>query len=246
MYLITTTWVGGTDLDRARTAAERYLEIDPTDANTYNLLAYIQSQQGDHQAALSTIKKYVALRPDVADVYDSAWEIHVQAGLFDEALAYADRYRELRPQAYAPWQLRGETFLMRDDPERARQEFLSMSDGTLASQVTRALDVSHAYVAEGRFKEAERSLRRAVELARCGSEDRAVRRRDRPAAMRNARFELGLVLAARGRAEEAIREFRAGEAASAAGVTGRLDPYAPQAATSSGWRTIGAATRRKP
>ena len=226
MYLITTTWVGGTDLDRARTAAERYLEIDPTDANTYNLLAYIQSKQGDHQAALSTIKKYVALRPDVADVYDSAWEIHVQAGLFDEALAYADRYRELRPQAYAPWQLRGETFLMRDDPERARQEFLSMSDGTLASQVTRALDVSHAYVAEGRFKEAERSLRRAVELAA------AVRRTapsgdgTGPAAMRNARFELGLVLAARGRAEEAIREFRAGEAASAAGVTGRLDPYA--------------------
>ena len=165
IYLITTTWLGGTDLDRARTAAERYLEIDPTDANTHNLLASIQSRQGDHQAASSTIKKYVALQPDVADVYDSAWEIHVQAGLFDEALAYADRYRELRPQAYEPRQLRGETFLMRDDPERARQEFLSMPDGTLASQVTRALDVSHAYVAEGRFKEAERSLRRAVELA---------------------------------------------------------------------------------
>lgn len=226
IYLITTTRLDGTDLDRARTAAERYLEIDPTDATTYNLLAYIQSQQGDHQAASSTIKKCVALQPDVADVYDSAWEIHVQAGRFDEALAYADRYRELRPQAYAPWQLRGETFLMRDDPERARQEFLSMPDGTLASQVTRAQDVSHAYVAEGRFKEAERSLRRAVELAA------AVRRAappgdgTGPAAMRNARFELGLVLAARGRAEDAIREFRAGEAALAAGATGRLDPYA--------------------
>jgi tetratricopeptide (TPR) repeat protein/TolB-like protein len=224
--LITTTWLGGTNLDRARTAAERYLEIDPTDANTNNLLAYIQSQQGDHQAASSTIKKCVALQPDVADVYESAWEIHVKAGLFDEALAYADRYRELQPEAYAPWQLRGETFLMRDDPERARQEFLSMPGGTPASQFTQALDVSHAYVAEGRFKEAERSLRRAVELAA------AVRRTappgdgTGPAAMRNARFELGLVLAARGRAEEAIREFRAGEAASAAGVTKRRDPYA--------------------
>jgi len=65
-----------------------------------------------------------------------------------------------------------------------------MSDRTLASQVTRALDVSHAYVAEGRFKEAERSLRTAVELAA------AVRRTappgdgTGPAAMRNARFEL--------------------------------------------------------
>jgi serine/threonine protein kinase/tetratricopeptide (TPR) repeat protein len=226
IYLITTTWLGGTDLDRARTAAERYLEINPTDADTYNLLACVQSRQGDHQAASSTIKKYVALQPDVARVYDAAWEIHVQSGLFDEALAYADRYRQLRPEAYAPWQLRGETFLMRDDPERARQEYLSMSDGTLAPQVTRALDISHAYVAEGRFKEAERSLRKAVELAA------AVRRTapsgdgTGPAAMRNARFELGLVLAARGRAEEAIREFRAGEAASAAGVTGRRDPYA--------------------
>jgi len=44
--------------------------------------------------------------------------------------------------------------------------------------------------------------------------------------MREARFELGLVLAARGRAEEAIREFRAAEAASAAGVRRRPDPYA--------------------
>ena len=226
IYLITSTWLGGTDLDRARAAAERYLELDPTDATTCNRLAHIQSRQGDQEAALSTIKKCVALQPDVADVYDSAWEIHVQAGLFDEALAYADRYRELQPQAYVPWQLRGETFLMRDDPERARQEILSVSDGTAASQVTRALDVSHTYVAEGRFKEAERSLRRAVELA-------AVVRRAAPsgdgtgpAAMRNARFELGLVLAARGRTEDAIREFRAGEAASAAGVRGRPDPYA--------------------
>ena len=226
IHLITTTWLDGTDLDRARTAAERYLEVDPTDASTYNLLAYIQSRQGDHRAASSTIKKYVALQPDVADVYASAWEIHVLAGRFDEALAYADRYRQLRPEAYAPAQLRGETFLMRDDPERARQEFLSMPDGTPASQVSRTLDVSHAYVAEGRFKEAEKSLRKAVELAA------AVRRTAPPgdgtglAAMREARFELGLVLAARGRAEEAIREFRAAEAASAAGVRRRPDPYA--------------------
>jgi eukaryotic-like serine/threonine-protein kinase len=226
IYLITTTWLDGTDLDRARTAAERYLEVDPTDANTYNLLAHIQSRQGDHRAALSTIKKYVALQPDVADVYASAWEIHVLAGRFDEALAYADRYRQRRPEAYAPWQLRGETFLMRDDPERARQEFLSMPDSTPESQVSRTLDVSHAYVAEGRFKEAEKSLRKAVELAA------AVRKTAPPgdgtgfAAMRNARFELGFVLAARGRAEEAIREFRAAEAVSAAGVRRRPDPYA--------------------
>lgn len=224
--LITATWLGGTDLDRARAAAERYLEIDPTDASACNLLAHIQSRQDDHQAASSTIKKCVTLQPDVMGVYESAWEIHVQAGRFDEALAYANRCRELRPQAYAPWQLRGETFLMRDDPERARQEFLSMSDAPLASQVTRALDVSHAYVAEGRFKEAERSLRRAVELAAAVRRTGPAGDGTGPAAMRNARFELGLVLAARGRAEEAIREFRAGEAASAAGVKGRLDPYA--------------------
>ena len=180
IYLIKITWLGGTDLDRARTAAERYLEIDPTDANTHNLLASIQARQGDHQAASSTIKKYVALQPDVADVYDSAWEIHVQAGRFDEALAYADRYRELRPQAYEPRQLRGETFLMRDEPERARQEFLSVSDGTLASQVTRALDVSHASRGGGTVQRGRAIAAKGRGACRGGSEGRAVRRRDRP------------------------------------------------------------------
>ena len=71
-------------------AAERYLELNPSDANTYNMLAYNQARLGDFQAAVSSVKKYVSLHPDVGNAYDSAWEIHLWAGLYDEALAYAE------------------------------------------------------------------------------------------------------------------------------------------------------------
>ena len=65
---------------------EKALEIDPTLAVGYNLLAYELSRRGNHQKAISTIKKYISLQPDEWNPYDSAWEIYMKAGLYDEAI----------------------------------------------------------------------------------------------------------------------------------------------------------------
>ena len=211
------------DAKGATAAAERYLELNPTDANTYNELAYSQARVGDFAAAISSVKKYVSLHPDVANALDSAWEIHVWAGLFDEALAYADKYRQLRPKSANPGHYRVITFLMRDEPARARQEIAA--DAVL-SPLSKTTYLGASYLVEGRYREAEAAFREAVAAA----EDAL--RKAGPAAvagigdLRDAHFGVGQMLTVEGRTREAIREFEAGEEISAKEATTRVDPYA--------------------
>jgi tetratricopeptide (TPR) repeat protein len=209
------------DLPGARVVYERFLELNPADANSYNNLAYVQSALGDHQAAVSTIKKYVALHPDVSNSADSAWEIHVRAGLYDEALAYADRYRQMRPTLWSPWRLRVQTFLLEDDAEQARKEAFAPKDLTPSARVSQAHDVGYTYLVEGRFREAEEAFRKTIGLAEALPADAGP-----AAAQRAAHFNVGRMLMVEGRTADAIREFQAGEESSARGTEGRPDPYA--------------------
>jgi serine/threonine protein kinase/tetratricopeptide (TPR) repeat protein len=210
------------DVSGVITAAQRYLEINPTDANTYNMLAYAQSQLGDHKAAVSSIKKYMALHPDVGNAFDSAVEIYLRAGLFDEALAITERWRKARPTGYNPRRYAAWTLLMKGDPDRARREVLAAPEG---SPLTQATDEGLTYLAEGRYREAEAAYRKAVGIAE-GTRRKADQASPTGlAGLRDAHFGLGRMLTVEGRMAEALREFDAGMEASAGRVKGQGDPY---------------------
>jgi len=213
------------DLPRARAAAERYLEIRPTAADAYEELAAIQLWQGDHAAATSTIRKYVALLPEVSSALDSAWIIAIGASSFDEALVWADRYLQGWPKRYYGWRLRGWTELFRDDPEAARREFLSAASTTPGEAISQTTDVGHAFLTEGRYREAETAFRKALALLQAIRKGAAPGAATGLAGLRDAHFTRGQVLALQRRTPEAIREFQAGEAVSAQRTPGRPDPW---------------------
>jgi serine/threonine protein kinase/tetratricopeptide (TPR) repeat protein len=210
------------DFQGAVVTAERFLELNPADGDTYNALAYFYAGLGKYEAAASSVKKYIAFYPDVPNTYDTAWEIHLKAGMYDEALADAERYQQLQPTSTDPRYLRVVALLMRDDPDRAQQEITADS---VVSPLEKTMWLAYTYLVEGRYREAEAALRRAVTAAE------ETRRKADPATaegisgLRNAHFNLGQMLAMEGRPAEAIREFEAGEAISGQGAGGRPDPY---------------------
>jgi len=211
------------DARRAVLAAERYLEVDPTDASAYNQLAYAQSALGNHAAAVSAAEQYLALHPDVGNAYDSAWEIYARAGQFDKALAITERWQQTRPESAGPNRAAGWTHLMRDDHDRARREILAAPG---ADPVTLVMDVGVTYLSEGRFREAEAACRKAVGLAE------AVRKQADPASvngldgLRDAHFNLSRMLTVEGKTAEAVREAEAGVAVYVGRVTGQGRAYA--------------------
>ena len=216
----------------AAEAAERYLELNPSDANTYNMLAYAQARAGNIEAAVSSVRKYVALHPDVENAYDSAWEIHLWAGLYDEALAYAESYRKLRPASTGPAYYRAVTFLMHDEPDRARKE---MEADPLVGPLMKATQFGISYLVEGRFREAEAAFREALAAG-----EEAPQTADRATATgttvsRDAHLTLGRMLVVEGRTREAISEFESGETVSAKGMAGRPDPFRVLARYLIGW-----------
>jgi serine/threonine protein kinase/tetratricopeptide (TPR) repeat protein len=214
-------WAAG-DAAGGVKVAEQFLEVDPTDANTYNMLAYGQSGLGDHNAAVSSIKKYMALYPDVGNAFDSAVEIYLRAGLFDDALGIAERWQKARPKSFSPWSNAGTTWLMKGDPERARKAYLS---GPEVSPVTQANAIGVSYLTEGRLREAEAAFRMAVAVADAARAKAGADATLGSAGLRDARFNLGRLMTVEGRTADAFREFDAGVEASAGRGSVPADPY---------------------
>jgi serine/threonine protein kinase/Flp pilus assembly protein TadD len=163
-------WLGtaaymGQYFEIARQNIEKALEIDPTDGNCYNMLAYTLSEMKNHPEAISTVKKYVAVHPDSTNSYDSAWEISVRAGLYDEGLTYLEEAKRRFPDIHYWHADAGETYLLKGEADKAREEFLRYAalDPSAGESATR--DLGYSYLLEGRYAEVEAELRKAVEIA---------------------------------------------------------------------------------
>jgi serine/threonine protein kinase/tetratricopeptide (TPR) repeat protein len=163
-------WLGtaaymGQYFEIARQNFEKALEIDPTDGNCYNMLAYTLSEMKNHPDAISTVKKYVAVHPDSTNSYDSAWDISVRAGLYDEGLNYLEDAKRRFPNIHY-WHVdAGETYLLRGEADKAREAFLRYASLDSSAAVSATLNVGYSYLLEGRYAEAEAELRKAIEIA---------------------------------------------------------------------------------
>jgi len=105
-------------------AFERTLEIDLTNGNAYNMLAYTYSHIYDYQKAISTIKKYLALQPHVWNPYDSAFDIYMNAGHYDDALQICEEALKQNPgwsSSYSFYLYQGYRHLFKGEEEKARE-----------------------------------------------------------------------------------------------------------------------------
>jgi serine/threonine protein kinase/Flp pilus assembly protein TadD len=194
-------WLGtaaymGQYFEIARQNIEKALEIDPTDGNCYNMLAYTLSEMKNHPDAISTVKKYVAVHPDSTNSYDSAWEISVRAGLYDEGLIFLEEAKKRFPNVVYWYQDAGETYLLEGEAEKAREEFLRYAALDSSAAVSATRNVGYSYLLEGRYAEAEAEFRKAVEIAQQEKRGELF-----------SRLELGKMQALQKKFDEGIRTF---------------------------------------
>ncbi len=193
------------DFKAAIRTFEELLEQDPADGNAYNMLAYSHGNIYDYTAAISAIKKYIAVHPDVSNSYDSAWELSMWAGQYDEAIRYADDALRVNPAWMEFEAMAGRALILKGQGEAARERFRRLSQTSPTWAARAAFLVGLTYVREGRSREAEAEVRRALDmLQKAESIFNEFR----------CRFELGLALAIRGGSDEAQAQFREAETVS--------------------------------
>ena len=193
------------DFQAARQKVESLLENDPTDANGYNFLAYNHGFLGDYQASISAIKKYMAIHPDVGNSYDGAWEMSMWAGEYDEAVRYADEAMRSHPKWTDFDYQAGLALIHNRDSEAARERFRRLERNSPALRPWVAELFGRSYLREGRHREAEAELRRALGLYQDSSEK---------ANEIWCRFSLGEALFLQEKYNEALSQFAGAEKAS--------------------------------
>jgi tetratricopeptide (TPR) repeat protein/tRNA A-37 threonylcarbamoyl transferase component Bud32 len=190
------------DFEGAKESFERLLEIDPTNANGYNDLAYVYLDLNNHQAAISAVKKYLALHPDVWNTYDSAWEIHMRAGLFDEAIKYAEEGLKRNLDVNRFTGLIGWTLSLQGKGDLARSRFQLGAERDPKNSFLWTRQTAFPYIVEGRYREAQSEFMKLVDTAQ--SEKNIGQEM-------SARFELGEILMIQRKFQEALEEFEKAE-----------------------------------
>jgi tetratricopeptide (TPR) repeat protein len=205
------------DFEKAKEAYEKILELDPTDANAYNNLAFMNARMKDRPDAISAVKKYIAVHPDIWNAYHSAWEVHAMFGLYDEAQSFLDEGLQRNPE----WSGRvtlwsGMTYLLKNDANRGREKFRIYSDSNPEDIINFAFCMGYSYLLEGKYQMAVSEVRRCVESAQRSKNIRIE--------MVN-RINLGRILAAQREFGDAIDEFDEAERLSKKFYDEEFNPY---------------------
>ena len=186
------------DIENANKVCDRVLEIDPTDANTYNMQAYNNAWLNNPSGVISAIKKYIALQPNEFNPYDSAWDTLMIVGDYDEAVAYLEEALMRNPDWNSFHRDMGITFLLKGEADKARAKYHVYAEYSPAAKAEAARYIGYSYLFEGRYRQAENEFRKAVDLAQ--EEGNVIREM-------NALFDLGRILAVQGKYTEAFKEY---------------------------------------
>lgn len=167
--------MGNTFLQMGRTdeAAAHYakaLEIDPSYVEAHNNLGALSLQRGRLEDSIAHLQKALAINPDNADAHNNLANMLLRMGQIDEALAHYNKALELRPadisaQNNLAWLLA--TFpdaRIRDGP-RAIQLAERADKLTGGDNPVIIATLSAAYAETGRFLDAVKTARRALDLA---------------------------------------------------------------------------------
>jgi len=187
------------DFENFKILLDRILELDPTDGNAYNMLAYAEAFLNNPRGVISALKKYKAVLPDEWNPYDSAWETLMTVGRYDEAVAWLEEGLRRNSTWYGFHRDVGSTFLLQREPDKARAKFLIYAESSPSAEVRAARFIGYSFLFEGRFKEAEDEFRKAIAIAQ--SEEDVEKEI-------HACLDLGRILVVQGKYTEAFEEYK--------------------------------------
>ena len=145
---------GGADPE-ARALLHETLELDPSYAAGYNVLAYSYAGSGDLAAADSFSRRYVELEPDQPNSWDSRGEILELAGRVEEAREAYRQALRVRPDFRVAINHLARSHLLEDDPAGARRALADLLASPLADVRVRAMAlVGDTHLWEGAVDEA--------------------------------------------------------------------------------------------
>jgi len=178
--------------DEAVSKLERVIEQDPDIPEAYNILGNVYQASGEREPSVAAYRRALALEPDYKPALFSLALSFQEAGHLDEASAGFERLIELDPHSNQASLLLAEIEIERKRFERA-QSILDRVEPT--NNPERAL-VHHLkarrHVALGELAPAQSELEKAIEL---------------DPKLKDAHYDLGLVLEDKGDAEGARRAY---------------------------------------
>lgn len=78
----------------------RILEVDPSYANSYNMLGYLELARANYDKAIEYMQKYAFLAPDLANPHDSLGEVLMTIGRYEEAEQEFRAALKMQPDFY--------------------------------------------------------------------------------------------------------------------------------------------------
>lgn len=108
----------GEDMTAYEKAWQDILAVDPSYANSYNMLGYLELNRGNYDQAIDYMQKYAFLAPDLANPHDSLGEVLMVMGRYEEAEAEFRTSVTMQPDFYISLINLGKTYLARGQLKR--------------------------------------------------------------------------------------------------------------------------------
>jgi TolB-like protein/class 3 adenylate cyclase/Flp pilus assembly protein TadD len=112
------------DLDGAKEAFDRALELNPGDAGVYNAYSWYLAAAGKFEEAIETAKHALKLDPLSLSINNSLGDAYLNAGKYEEAIIQLDKTLELDPNFRSAIESKGWALFFLGDTENSIKTFL--------------------------------------------------------------------------------------------------------------------------
>jgi tetratricopeptide (TPR) repeat protein len=182
---------------------QRSLDIDPSNDNVYNQLAYVYNQLGDFENALTSVKKCISLKPEEAYSLDTLGDMYAYNGKTNEAIESYKKALEIRTEYQSLRKLGNLRLLKREysDAENCFKQLCACDNKHYRSEGRACLSLISLY--KGQFNPALEILKES-EIA-----DKLENYRGRWKALKH--LLKSLIFEAKGSLDKAIKEIQENE-----------------------------------
>lgn len=115
----TITYCDQGQYDQALVEINKALDINPRDADMFNVRGVIYFEKGEYDRAISDYSKAIALEPQKASFYDDRGCAYWRTQHYDKAIADHSRAIELEPENALFYAIRGHAWYLKDDYDKA-------------------------------------------------------------------------------------------------------------------------------
>lgn len=145
-------------------AWRRIIEKNPSYANSYNMLGYLELNRGNYDLAIEYMQKYAFLSPDLANPHDSLGEVYLAIGRYEEAEAEFQTSVKMQPDFYHSLINLGKVYLARGQLKRGVEILEALRGQVAGSDLEMRVDreIISTYLRAGLLPELAQATARFV------------------------------------------------------------------------------------